>query len=85
MLSATDITVHFHGTYVRSDESGDGKRIFTVADIGEEFFPEQEEASFTIENVVIGIDFHWEQKESQTFPGALKIAQTPIGVTRSSQ
>lgn len=78
VLSATDITVHFHGTYVRSDGSQvTGKRIFTVADIGEEFFPEREEASFTIENVVIGIDFHWEQKESQTFPGALKIAQNP--------
>lgn len=29
--------------------------------------------SFELENVVIGIDFHWEQKENQQFRGALKI------------
>lgn len=28
---------------------------------------------FEIENVVIGIDFHWEQKENQKFQGALKL------------
>lgn len=29
--------------------------------------------SFELENVVIGIDFHWEQKENQQFRGALKL------------
>jgi len=30
-------------------------------------------ARFTIEDVVIGIGFHWEQKEDQEFKGALKL------------
>jgi SpoIID/LytB domain protein len=30
-------------------------------------------ASFTVHNVVIGIGFHWERKEEQSFQGALKL------------
>lgn len=32
--------------------------------------------SFEIEDVVIGIDFHWEKKEKQNFQGALKLKKT---------
>jgi len=32
-----------------------------------------EQCSFTIEDVVIGIGFHWEQKEEQVFQGDLKL------------
>lgn len=36
--------------------------------------PEQPEAcSFTLKGVVIGIGFHWERKEDQTFKGSLRI------------
>ncbi len=35
--------------------------------------PQSENASFTIHEVVIGIGFHWERKEAQTFQGALKL------------
>jgi len=31
-----------------------------------------DESSFTLSNVTIGIDFHWERKENQSFKGALK-------------
>ena len=37
------------------------------------FAPESDAASFAIENVPIGIQFHWEQKETQTFAGTLKL------------
>jgi len=37
------------------------------------FEPQAENASFTLENVVFGINFHWEQKENQEFRGALKL------------
>lgn len=33
----------------------------------------QETASFTLHNVTIGINFHWERKEDQVFKGGLKI------------
>ena len=32
-------------------------------------------SGFGISNVLIGIGFHWEQKEDQHFPGALKLTQ----------
>ena len=35
--------------------------------------PDNEAASFTIHDVIIGIGFHWERKENQSFQGALKL------------
>lgn len=37
------------------------------------FHPSSEEASFTISDVVIGINFHWERKQNQTFLGTLRL------------
>ena len=35
------------------------------------FVPQNAECRFTLYDVVIGIDFHWERKQDQTFEGAL--------------
>ena len=37
------------------------------------FLPESETSSFTMEDVVIGKDFHWERRERQTFMGSLRL------------
>jgi SpoIID/LytB domain protein len=37
------------------------------------FVPEAEDASFTMQDIVIGKDFHWERREAQTFHGALRL------------
>lgn len=37
------------------------------------FIPTDEDSSFELKDVVIGVDFHWEQKENQRFKGALKL------------
>lgn len=37
------------------------------------FSPSHEDASFTVEDVPIGIHFHWERKERQTFKGTLRL------------
>lgn len=37
------------------------------------FLPRTHEASFSIEDVVIGVNFHWERKETQTFQGKLHL------------
>ncbi len=37
------------------------------------FDAKDEDASFTLSDVTIGIDFHWERKEMQTFKGALRV------------
>ena len=35
--------------------------------------PADEQATFTLKDVTIGIDFHWEQREAQTFQGCLRL------------
>lgn len=35
------------------------------------FVPQGSEASFTLQDVVIGVNFHWERHQNQTFRGAL--------------
>ena len=35
------------------------------------FTPMDENCTFTVYNVIIGIDFHWERRENQTFKGEL--------------
>ena len=37
------------------------------------FTPKTDDATFSISDVTIGINFHWERKETQTFPGALRL------------
>lgn len=37
------------------------------------FTPQEEKASFTINNVTIGLNFHWERQETQSFMGILKL------------
>jgi len=37
--------------------------------------------SFTIHDITIGIDFHWQRKEAQQFKGELRITATPAGLT----
>ena len=37
------------------------------------FVPQNADASFSIEEVVIGVNFHWERKETQTFQGKLRL------------
>jgi len=36
-------------------------------------FPTNEDSFFELKEVVIGVDFHWEQSENQQFKGALKL------------
>ncbi len=37
------------------------------------FTPQEDNASFSIYDVTIGIDFHWERKETQIFSGTLRL------------
>ena len=37
------------------------------------FTPQAEGASFSLNDVTIGVNFHWERKETQTFEGTLRI------------
>lgn len=56
---------------VRFHEGGIGWNGNTYRELT--FTPHQADASFTIDDVTIGVNFHWERKESQTFPGVLRL------------
>src|SRR5689334_17072990 len=43
--------------------------------------PSDANASFTLPDVTIGIGFHWERNERQSFRGGLRIIQTTDGLT----
>ncbi len=85
LISAPSIAVDFRNQYACKDIQGiSGKEEFRWSD-GEvewrgkryaslEFVPSgADEPEFTVHDVIIGIDFHWERKEDQIFGGGLKI------------
>src|SRR5262245_22599464 len=51
--------------------SEDGNRGLSASEC--RLAPAEPSASFIVRDVTIGIDFHWQRKQDQRFPGALKI------------
>lgn len=43
------------------------------------FVPTTDECSFTIENIIIGVNFHWQQERELTYKGILKLTKAPDG------
>ncbi|MDR1160837.1 MAG: SpoIID/LytB domain-containing protein [Tannerellaceae bacterium] len=85
IMSGKTISFVFNGQYVHT-ESGDfltgeqrvvnvnGNIVFNGKLYHELFFePASKEACFDLEAVTIGVDFHWQRKESQRFRGALNL------------
>ncbi len=63
------------GTQLASFSNGK-IRVASLESVNNEyvFIPENPEtASFELKDVTIGVNFHWEQKENQTFKGALRL------------
>ncbi len=75
IVKVKELGVVFHSAYLLNGKSVVGEHIFTLADVGCEFVPVASDASFTLKDVVIGIGFHWERKEEQTFSGGLELME----------
>lgn len=74
VLNKTYICVNRPVSEVHSVYVENGKIIWNGSYYGELLFePRTADASFTIKDVVIGVNFHWERKEDQEFRGALKL------------
>ena len=71
ILKAREVRVVFHSAYLLDGKPFVGEHCFTPSAGTRLFVPADKEASFTLKDVVIGIGFHWERKEEQTFCGAL--------------
>lgn len=84
ILAATKISIRLNGDYTSAGEVGTHSPITVTAD-GDKlqcqgityaeltFIPASAQCTFTLMDVVIGIGFHWERTEHQTFQGALKV------------
>lgn len=83
ILSNTTITFNFHTAYLCLQQATKGKNTATYQEgkilwngaLYDQLLFEStnKEASFVIEDVIIGVNFHWERKEDQEFQGALKL------------
>lgn len=77
IVAAPAVTVRFNGVF--SGAAKGSLRTFQATDGTLTFEPLEPDATFTILNVTIGIDFHWERNEDQTFYGALTLLPLPDG------
>lgn len=75
IVRAESLRVVFHAPYRFGSEEYVGVHTFAVSPSECMFVPCVEGATFTLENVVIGIGFHWERSERQTFSGALLLKE----------
>ena len=83
ILSNKTIAFSFHSDYICDSENVESDNLVSYQDgkicwkgiLYEQLFFEStnQDASFTLKDVVIGINFHWERKENQEFQGALKL------------
>ena len=82
IVSGDEICFQLNGTYTIENREVTGQQtvklkngriLWDSADYQELCFtPKDDNISFTLDNVTIGVDFHWERKEAQTFLGKLR-------------
>ena len=82
IVSGDEICFQLNGTYTIANKEVTGKQTVQLKDghilwdsaVYQElcFTPQNDDISFTLEDVTIGVDFHWERKETQTFLGKLR-------------
>lgn len=95
IMSAAEVKFILDGDFHVSDNTVSGSQVATTDgksiiwnnnEYTELFFePANDEVSFWLEGVTIGVNFHWERKENQRFKGALKLIVengkiTPINI-----
>ena len=83
IVSGKTIRFSLNMPYMAKGESIEGEQLVEFSEGGIawrgrqyrelSFVPKNAQASFSLHDVTIGIDFHWERKEVQTFRGALRL------------
>ena len=71
-----EIRAVFHGEYKHGEEVICGEK--KICEAGW-YIPMSEDCSFSLMDVTIGIDFHWERNETQTFKGSLEVMKAKNG------
>ncbi len=83
IVSGQKIYFALNGAYAAKGETIEGEQVVEFSEGGIlwngnqyrelTFTPQQAEASFSLRDVTIGVNFHWERKETQTFLGTLRL------------
>ena len=83
IVSATELRFSLNGTYTAKGEEITGEQVVTISegtimwrDVQYReliFLPKSGDTSFTLQDVIIGVNFHWERKQTQTFSGTLRL------------
>ena len=71
-----EIRAVFHGEYRHGEEVISGEK--EICEAGW-YIPMSEDCCFSLMEVTIGIDFHWERNETQTFKGCLEVMKAKNG------
>ena len=84
ILSRKEISVFFHGPYLKDDSLYSGLHHFSIKDLKDElvFLPASlGNGCFEIEDVTIGKEFHWQRLENQRFKGKLILRNDGDSIT----
>ena len=83
IVSGQKVVFELNGSYTAKGETLSGMQTVELAEGGLlwrgqnyrelRFHPEDDNASFTLHDVTIGVGFHWERQEKQTFRGMLRL------------
>ena len=83
IVSASELKFRLNDAYTAKGEEITGEQVVTFSEgtimwRGVQyrelvFSPKSAEASFTLQDVTIGVNFHWERKQTQTFLGTLRL------------
>ena len=75
ILTAKAVDIDFHGAFRRTGDGAvvSGSVRFENLDLKLDFEPAEDGAVFEVKDVMIGVDFHWQRRENQTFAGALSL------------
>lgn len=83
IMNGTEIHFELNGPYSAKGETLTGSQVVTYKDGAIQwknnyyseltFSPIEESSTFTLDDVTIGVNFHWERNERQTFCGTLRV------------
>jgi SpoIID/LytB domain protein len=83
IVSAQKIRFRLNSPYLAKGEQIEGDQLVEFSEGGIlwngaqyrelKFIPQSDDASFSLADVTIGVNFHWERKETQSFQGALRL------------
>ena len=77
IMSEKTLELHLHGHYICGGDRITGKMSLSARNVKEpvELTPAEDDAYIEVNDVMIGVNFHWQQRETQCFKGSFRIVR----------